>query len=49
MQSLCKLIQRDFSHYIFLNTAFSARTKISASEMNFSENIHDAAAIPQVY
>lgn len=41
MQFLSKLIQREFSHYDFLNTAFSARTKISAREMNLSKNIHD--------
>lgn len=49
MYFLSKLIQREFPHYVFLNTAFSAWTKISVSEMNLSENIHDAAAIPQVY
>lgn len=49
MQFLSKLIQREFSHYISLNTAFSPRTKISAREMNLSKNTHDAAATPQVY
>lgn len=49
MQFLSKLIQREFSHYVSLNTAFSARTKISASEMSLSEHIHDAAAFPQVF
>lgn len=47
MQFLSKLIQREFSHYVFLNTAFSARTKISASERNLSKNIHDAPVLLQ--
>lgn len=47
MQFLSKLVQREFSHYVFLNTAFSARTKISAREMNLFKNIHEAAAMPQ--
>lgn len=30
MQFLSKLIQREFSHYVFLNTAFPVRTKAPA-------------------
>lgn len=49
MQFLSKLILREFSHYVSLSTAISAKTKISASEMNLSKNIHDTAAILQIY
>lgn len=38
MQFLSEIIQREFSHYVSLNTAFSAKTK-KASEMSLSERI----------